>query len=141
MDIKVLFPGGKRVDAVVGTHLIRTDQPVSAGGEDTAPAPFDLFLASIASCAGIYVLGFCQARGISTEGLELVQRHGVDPATKQLDAVTLELRLPPGFPERYRDAIVRAAEGCKVKKTMAHAPVISVRARPASDAVELPRAS
>lgn len=141
MDIKVLFPGGKRVDAVVGTHVIRTDQPVSAGGADSAPAPFELFLASLASCAGIYILGFCQARGISTEGLELVQRHAVDPATKLLDAVTLELVLPRGFPERYREAIVRAAEGCKVKKTLAHAPTISVRARPANDTIELPRAS
>lgn len=141
MGIKVLFPGGKRVDAVVGGHVIRTDQPVSAGGLDSAPAPFDLFLASLASCAGVYVLGFCQARGISTEGLELVQRHAVDPTTKLLDAVTIELRLPPGFPERYRDAIVRAAEGCKVKKTMARAPVISVRAHPANETIDLARAS
>ena len=132
MDIHVLFPGGKRVDAVVGTHVIRTDQPVSAGGEDTAPAPFDLFLASLGTCAGLYVLAFCQARGISPEGLELVQRHAVDPATRQLDTVTIEIRLPPGFPERYRAAIVRAAESCKVKKTLAHSPMISVVARPAN---------
>jgi putative redox protein len=128
MDITVLFPGGKRVDAVVGTHVIRTDQPTAGGGDDSAPAPFDLFLASIATCAGIYVLGFCQARGISTDGLELVQRHAIDPTTRRLDTVALELRLPPGFPERYIDPIVRAAESCKVKKTMAHAPAISVRA-------------
>lgn len=140
MDIKVFFPGGKRVDAVVGTHVIRTDQPISAGGDDSAPAPFELFLASLGTCAGLYVLAFCQARGISTEGLELVQRHAVDPTTKQLDTVTIELRLPPGFPERYRDAVVRAAEGCKVKKAIAHAPMISVRARPAEVTLELPRA-
>ncbi len=133
----MLFPGGKRVDAVVGTHVIRTDQPVSAGGEDSAPAPFDLFLASLGTCAGLYVLAFCQARGISTEGLELVQRHSVDPATKLLDAVTIELRLPPGFPERYHDAVARAAEGCKVKKTLAHAPAISVRVRPTEEAAAL----
>lgn len=132
MDIKVFFPGGKRVDAMVGTHVIRTDQPASAGGEDSAPAPFELFLASLGTCAGIYVLAFCQARGISTEGLELVQRHAVDPSSGQLDAVSIDIKLPPGFPERYRDAIVRAAEGCKVKKVIARAPMISVRARPAS---------
>ena len=141
MEIKVLFPGGKRVDAVVGTHVIRTDQPVSAGGEDSAPAPFDLFLASLGTCAGLYVLAFCQARGISTEGLELVQRHSVDPSTKLLDTVTIELRLPPGFPERYRDAVVRAAEGCKVKKTIATAPTIAVRARFASESLPELRAS
>lgn len=119
MDIHVVFPGGKRVDAVVGTHVIRTDQPVAQGGQDSAPAPYDLFLASLATCAGIYVVGFCQARGIPTDGIELVQH--AEP-----DTIRLELRLPPEFPARYRDAVARAAEGCKVKKTLAHPPTITV---------------
>ena len=126
MDITVTFPGGKRVDANLGDHVIQTDQPVAGGGEDSAAAPFDLFLASLATCAGIYVLGFCQARQIPTAGLGLVQHHTYDPATKQLTGVALELVLPPGFPERYRDAVVRAAEGCMVKKLLANPPTISV---------------
>src|SRR5690242_16184098 len=73
-DTEVTFPGGKRVAANVAGRVIRTDQPASLGGEDSAPAPFDLFLASIATCAGIYVLGFCQARNLSTEGLAVRQR-------------------------------------------------------------------
>ena len=126
-DIVVSFPGGKRVDAQVGAFTIRTDQPASGGGDGSAAAPFDLFLASLATCAGIYVLGFCQARGIPTDGLALTQRHEVDPDTHLPTRVTLDLRLPDGFPEKYRTAIVRVAEGCKVKKTIAAAPVISVR--------------
>ena len=50
-------------------------------GEGSAPGPYDVFLASIAACAGIYVLGFCQARGLATEGLSLAQSHEVDPET------------------------------------------------------------
>jgi ribosomal protein S12 methylthiotransferase accessory factor len=79
--IQVSFPGGKRVDAQVGAFTIRTDQPTEGGGEGSAPAPYDLFLASLATCAGIYVLGFCQARGIPTDGLALTQRHELDPDT------------------------------------------------------------
>ena len=71
MEILVTFPGGMRVDAQAGAHLIRTDQPASAGGDASAPAPFDLFLASLATCAGYYVLAFCRARGIPTDGLAL----------------------------------------------------------------------
>ena len=126
MDIEVSFPGGKRVDAQVGSHLIRTDQPASLGGEDSAPAPFDLFLASVATCAGIYVLGFCQARGLATDGITLRQHMEYDEATKLPSRIRLELGLPPSFPEKYRTAIVRAAEGCKVKKTMAALPRIEV---------------
>jgi len=126
MDIRVSFPGGKRVDALMGAHVIRTDQPVSAGGADSAPAPFDLFLASLATCAGIYVLGFCQARGLSTEGIELVQHHEHD-ADHRLTKVALEIALPPSFPEKYRASVMRAAEGCKVKKTLVAPPEVAVK--------------
>ncbi len=125
-NIEVTFPGGKRVDAQVGAHVVHTDQPVDAGGEGSAVAPFDLFLASLATCAGLYVLGFCQARGISTDGIALRQHAEVDAATKLPSHIRLELTLPPSFPEKYRAAIVRAAEGCKVKKTIATAPAIDV---------------
>src|SRR5690242_6208835 len=55
-DIEVSFPGGKRVDARVGSFVVHTDQPADQGGEGGAVSPFDLFLASLATCAGIYVL-------------------------------------------------------------------------------------
>lgn len=130
-NIQVSFPGGKRVDASVGAFTVRTDQPVSGGGEESAPGAYDVFLASIAACAGIYVLGFCQARGLSTEGLSLTQSHEVDPQTGLVKAMRLAITLPAGFPERLRPAIIKAAEGCKVKKTIALAPVIQVIAEPA----------
>lgn len=126
MDIRVSFPGGKRVDAQVGDLVVRTDQPVSAGGEGSAPGPFDLFLASIGTCAGIYALGFCQARGLSTEGLSIVQHVDLDPATHLPSSIRVALTLPRDFPERYRAAIVRAAENCRVKKTLAAQPRIEV---------------
>jgi ribosomal protein S12 methylthiotransferase accessory factor len=129
-DIAVSFPGGKRVDARVGPFVVHTDQPTDLGGEGSAVAPFDLFLASLATCAGLYVLGFCQARGLSTDGLALHQRVEVDPATKLPARIRLEVTLPPTFPEKYRVAILRAAEGCKVKKTIAASPSIEVVAVP-----------
>jgi ribosomal protein S12 methylthiotransferase accessory factor len=125
-DIEVRFPGGKRVHAHVGGYVVETDQPVDAGGDGTAVAPFDLFLASIATCAGIYVVGFCQARGLSTDGIALRQHVDVDATTKLPTRIHLELRLPDSFPEKYRLPILRAAEGCKVKKTMAAAPLVEV---------------
>jgi putative redox protein len=130
MDIEVTFPGGKLVDAHVGEHVIRTDQPASLGGADSAPTPFDLFLASIATCAGIYVLGFCQARGLPTEGLSVRQSVEYDAESHLPRHVKLEVVLPPDFPEKYRSAIVRAAENCKVKKTIAAQPTFEVVASP-----------
>ena len=133
MDIRVTFPGGKRVDAQLGQHVIHTDQPREGGGEDSAAAPFDLFLASLATCAGIYVVGFCQARGIPTDGVELSQHHDYD-AQGKLARVELQLTLPATFPEKYRSAVANAAANCKVKKLLAAPPEILVVSKVASGA-------
>jgi putative redox protein len=126
-EMVVTLPGGKRVDAQIGRHVIRTDQPVEAGGEDGAPPPFHLFLASIGTCAGIYVAGFCQKRGLPTDGIRLVQRNTFEPETGALTRVEIDVVVPPSFPERYRDALVRVADQCAVKKAIQAQPAFAVR--------------
>jgi ribosomal protein S12 methylthiotransferase accessory factor len=126
-NIDVSFPGGKRVDASVGDFVVHTDQPQELGGEGSAVAPFDLFLASLATCAGIYVLGFCQARNLSTEGLAMqLAVAETDPATRLPARIRIELKLPEAFPGHLRAAVQRAAESCKIKKVIAAQPVIEV---------------
>ena len=120
------FPGGARVDAHFGDFVVPTDQPPSGGGKGTAPTPFATFLSTIGTCAGIYVLGFCQQRGIPTDGIRLVQRMQLDPATRLVRDVQVTIELPPAFPEKYAEAVVRAAEQCAVKKHFEHPPVIRV---------------
>ena len=115
MKMEILFPGGKRVDALFDGFTVQTDQPVSSGGENSAPAPFDLFLASIGTCAGIYILSFCQQRSIPTEEIRLVQNNGRNPETGFLE-IGIEIVVPSGFPEKYRNALIRSAELCAVKK-------------------------
>jgi len=124
--IEVKFPGGVRVDAHMKGHVIGTDQPTYAGGDGSAPAPFDLFLASIATCAGIYALGFCQNKGISTEGLRLTMDVEKDPETKMIGKVNLNLTLPEGFPEKYKAAIMRSMDLCAVKKHMFNPPEFEI---------------
>ena len=127
MDMTVTFPGGKRVDASFRGITVKTDQPVSAGGDGSAPAPFEVFLASIATCAGIYVLGFCQQRGIPTDEIRLVQSLEVNPTTYMIETVNLDIRLPADFPEQYRDAVIRSAQMCAVKKHLEHPPTFSIQ--------------
>ncbi len=126
-EMVVTFPGGKRVDTQVGEHVIRTDQPVKGGGEDTAPAPFSLFLAAIGTCAGIYVVGFCQKRDLPTDGIRIRQRNHFDEQTGVLARVELDIEVPPSFPEKYRDALVRVADQCAVKKAIQAQPVFEVK--------------
>jgi putative redox protein len=132
MEIKITFPGGEKVNAEIGGHIIATDQPGADGEEGSAPSPFDYFLASLGTCAGIYVLSFCQHRQIATEGLALTQHmeFATDPDGKRrLARVAIEIDLPPGFPEKYRNAIVKAAELCTVKKVIMDPPEFVITAR------------
>jgi ribosomal protein S12 methylthiotransferase accessory factor len=121
-ELKITFPGGKRVDAELGGSIIQTDQSKMSGGDGSAPEPFALFLASIGTCAGIYVLSFCQTRGLPTEGISLSERLEFDPATRALSRVHLDIHVPESFPAKYRDALVRAADGCAVKKAIQAQP-------------------
>jgi putative redox protein len=128
MEMLIDFPGGSRVDAHFGQFTVRTDQLPKDGGEGSAPTPFATFLASLGTCAGIYVLGFCQHRGIPTEGIRLVQRMVSDLQTGMVSRISLEIQLPAEFPEQYRQAVIRSAEQCAVKKHFERPPVIEVTA-------------
>jgi len=124
MDIT--FPGGVKVNAAFKGFEVTTDQPEQNGGENTAPSPFDLFLASLGTCAGFFALRFCQQRNLPTEGMGLTLNIERNPETKRLDRVKIHLQLPEGFPEKYRSAIIRATDQCAVKKALLDPPEIEV---------------
>ena len=135
-SMTVSFPGGKRVDASYDGFLIQTDQDTDSGGDASAPEPFDYFLASLATCAGIYVLGFCQKRGIPHDGINLVQSWERDEKSKRLTTIRIAIEVPPDFPDKYRDALVRVASQCSVKKTIENPPEFTVETVAAETAEE-----
>ena len=122
MEMFIDFPGGARVDAHFGPFTVKTDQPPVS----SAPSPFDTFLASIGTCAGIYVLGFCQQRGLPTDGLRLIERIYRDPSVGMVSKIDIEIQVPPTFPEKYLPSLVRSAELCAVKKHIEHPPAFDV---------------
>ena len=127
MDMIIDFPGGARVDAHFGPYTVMTDQPPMGGGEGSAPTPFAVFLASLGACAGIYVLGFCKQRGLPTDGIRIVQRVLGDPVRRgMVGTAQMEIQVPPDFPEKYYDALVRSAEQCAVKKHFEYPPSFEI---------------
>lgn len=126
MELIVTLPGNKKVDAHLNGYTIHTDQPVQSGGEGTAPAPFDLFLASIGTCAGIYIQGFCSSRGIPTQDIKIIQKMNYDPVKRLIDNIELEIQLPNNFPEKFKDAIINTAELCAVKKHLQNPPSFKI---------------
>ena len=124
--LKVEFPGGLRVDAIVRGHTISTDQPIGSGGGDSAPSPFELFLSSIATCAGIYALGFCNSKGISTEGMSISMDIGKDINSGLVSKVSLDLKVPEDFPKKYESAIIKSMDLCAVKKHLQNPPEFEI---------------
>jgi ribosomal protein S12 methylthiotransferase accessory factor len=119
-EIEIRLERGDRVTAQWGDHALPTDQ------DGSAPAPFDLFLASIATCVGFYVSRFCRKREIDPQGVRIVQRATVEPGTHHVARIQIDIALPSGFPERYRDAVLRAAGQCAVKQHLERPPAIDV---------------
>ena len=134
MEMIISFPGGARVDANFGPYTVMTDQPIKGGGEGSAPTPFSVFLSSLGTCAGIYVLGFCKQRGLSTDGIRIIQKVLPNPTKPgMIGKVQMEIQVPAEFPEKYYSALVRSAEQCAVKKHLENPPAFEIFTR----AVEL----
>lgn len=127
MEMEITFPGGARVDASFGPYTVHTDQPPMGGGEGSAPTPFAVFLSSIGTCAGIYVLGFLRKRGLSTEGIRIIQNMHANPMNGMVNEIELNIQVPPDFPEKYHEALIRTAELCAVKKHFETPPAFNIK--------------
>lgn len=128
--LNVHFPGGKKVNVETGGFLIETDQCLKAGGEASAPEPFDLFLSSMAACSGIFALNFCQSRNLSTEGLSLSMDWERDSKPPRAARACFRLKLPENFPDKYRNSIVKAMDLCTVKYYIHNPPEFSIVIEP-----------
>ena len=122
MELLIDFPGGSRVDAHFDKFTVATDQPPMA----SAPSPFDVFLSSIGTCAGIYVLGFCRQRGLPTDGMRIIERVHRNQLSGMVEKIDLEIQVPSGFPEKYRDPLIHSAELCAVKKHLENPPAFDI---------------
>ncbi|HCD35524.1 osmotically inducible protein C [Chlorobium phaeovibrioides] len=127
-NMVISFGGGKKVNASYRGFTIQTDQSVNGGGEGSAPEPFALFLASIGTCAGIYVFLFCEQRGIPTDNIRIVQSHEPREDGTGVGKISLSIDLPSDFPAKYRTAVISAANLCAVKKHILDPPVFEVAA-------------
>jgi ribosomal protein S12 methylthiotransferase accessory factor len=122
MELIIDFPGGSRVDAHFGSFTVATDQPPVA----SAPTPFAVFLSSIGTCAGIYVLGFCRQRGLPADDIRIVERVHSNPYNGMVEKIDLEIQVPPSFPEKYRNSLIHSAELCAVKKHLEKPPKFEI---------------
>jgi putative redox protein len=128
-ELRVILGEGLKVDVETKGFLIKTDQPVHQGGGGTAPSPFDYFLASIAACAGFYVLEFCRTRKLATDEIKVTMTTERGAVSKMVEKVAIAVDLPAEFPEKYTAAVVRAIDQCTVKAHILKAPAFEIVTR------------
>ena len=115
---KVTFPGNKKIDAAFNNFIIKTDQAKESGGDESAPEPFDVFIASIGTCAGIYAKSFCDVRKLSTDNMHIFIDVLFKEGQKLMEQVTITLHVNQGFPEKYIKPIIKSMNGCAVKNQL-----------------------
>jgi len=124
--ITVTWDGGVRFTADIRGHKVSVDQPPQGGGQDTAPMPLELLPASLGTCVALYVNRFLLTRGLDATGMrvEVATQAASDP--HRIARFDVAVTVPGGVPEKYRDALRRAAEGCTVHHSITHGPRIEV---------------
>jgi putative redox protein len=65
-----------QVEINAGIHTYNADEPISAGGDDTAPNPYDLLLGGLAACKIITVQMYAKRKGWQVDSIELTLSHG-----------------------------------------------------------------
>ena len=127
----VSHEGGVKFRAAVRGHDVLTDQPVGAGGEDSAVTPLELIAVALGSCVALYIVQFCQVRGLATAGLRVEVGQQTSKSPYRVSRYDVNVVLPDGFPEQYRVAVERVARSCPAHNTLQHSPEIRVDFWPA----------
>ena len=126
MEMKINFPEGKKVNVTYDNFLIKTDQKIQNGGDNTNPDPFSLFIASIGACTGFYVLSFCQERKIDTKNIFLKLDTKKNIEKNLIDEININILADKSFPDKYIKSIIKVANLCTVKKHLENPPKINI---------------
>ena len=122
MQITVSLLENQKLEAQFEGYKVPCDQPIANKGDATAPSPFDYFLASTALCAAYFVKAYCVSRGISTNGIQIVQDNTKDTDNKYKYSFDIKVIVPAEFSEKEREGILRSVNGCSVKKAIQQMP-------------------
>ena len=121
MKVEVDFPSSETSGRAAGTWCSRSACPPTWVGIPMPTGP-STWCYRLALCTAHHVRAFLAERGLPIEDAGLVVQAERSPDSHLLESVSLELRVPKELPEKYNDAIMRAAEQCAVKQQLGCKP-------------------
>jgi uncharacterized OsmC-like protein len=111
----------------VGQHDLQVDEPMSAGGQDAAPTPYELLLAALGACKVITVRMYAKRKGWPLQGVQLNLSHekvhaedcaNCDSAGSLIDHIDVEVKLQGELSAEQRRILLAIAEKCPVHRTL-----------------------
>ena len=121
----------------IGSHHLEADEPVSFGGTDRGPSPYDLLLAALGSCTSMTVGFYARKRRWPLENITVSLRHSrihaadcEDCETKEgkIDRIELDVQLTGSLTAEQREKLMEIAERCPVHQTLTSEINIKTRA-------------
>jgi putative redox protein len=129
-EVRVAHKGGDCFEIAVRRHLLHVDQPLADGGNDSAPTPTELFVASLASCIAFYGRRFLARHDLRTESLTVSARFTMADHPARVGAVAISIEVPRGVPAERRPALLAAASHCTVHNTLEQPPSVTIELAP-----------
>jgi len=126
LAVTVTHEAGDRFDIAIRDHVVHVDQPLADGGEDTAPTPTELFVASLASCVAFYARRYLRRHGLPETGLAVTLQAEMGSKPARVASMTVVVTLPDGVPEERRQALLAVASHCTVHNTLTSPPHVVV---------------
>jgi putative redox protein len=126
-EMDVRFVAGESYEVSVRGHRVLVDQPEDAGGQDTAPTPTELFVASLATCVAFYAGRYLTRHGYSREGLAV--SAGFDMASDRparVSGIRLTVQAPADLPADRHPALRAVVSHCTVHNSLAFPPPIAI---------------
>jgi uncharacterized OsmC-like protein len=124
--LTVSHEGGDRFAIAVRQHTLVVDQPKADGGEDTAPTPVELFVASLASCVAFYANRFLLRRSLPGEGLSVTAAYEMASRPTRVGEIDLQVQLPEGFPDDLKEPLLAVVSHCTVHNSLQHPPPVGI---------------
>lgn len=125
--IIVRSAGSFRNEIVAGRHQLVADEPVSAGGTDAGPTPYDLLSAALGTCTSMTLHFFAKRENIPLEGVEVSVANDRMYAKDCADCLTtagyihrfeVKLRFKGNLTSEQRERLLATAKRCPVYKTL-----------------------
>jgi putative redox protein len=124
--VRVDHEAGDRFRIAVRQHTITVDQLASDGGEDTAPTPTELFVASLASCVAFYARRFASRHGIPIEGLAVTADFSMASHPARVGEITLQVHLPGELSPEQQASLLAVTSHCTVHSTLMQPPEVRI---------------